>query len=577
MPGINWEWDIFISYAREDLDWVKTALYEPLLKTRSTMDGRRPRVFMDISHGCIDDGAIWYQKLADALFKSRRIILIISDNYLQKKMCQWELNKAIELDPNGEQGRIKPLLKGSFPVIPFLISHFQCQFIGELDWFRKLCDSMGLVPTTDIPVLRFLVQPSDIPVNYTLPPVQVALASPTNGPTGEEEEICLSCDAGDLQGTTSVKTVNGVATFNDLSISAETPSTRLIATSQGSNPVPSEVFAVLAMPPAAARTRTSRPKWKEAALIRSPGEAVFFNSGQAVAVVQQDRLGLYDIQGKPLLSKSDEIRLPSKLCLLRHYDHLVVLADWSGRIFALADDGRHQIWLPKLGHQGFLIPGDLALDDLHLYAGFWDGMVYRLDLEKERPTPLLRHDSGVQALAVTGDLVHLCGFDGVLGTYRGNFLIRNIPLERTVKLLKNFPDGLLAVGATNLYKIDVMKMAVAREQLPLRGVSHVLGEGQIPVLMDAQGKGLFIDSQLVIRQKFSTAIGVVPLYSDQSGRFCILRHPDETRTLLMDGRTVFSHAGGTLTMTPAADLFALGDDAGIRLYSGEVFFNMVQN
>lgn len=53
-------------------------------------------------------------------------------------------------------------------------------------------------------------------------------------------------------------------------------------------------------------------------------------------------------------------------------------------------------------------------------------------------------------------------------------------------------------------------------------------------------------------------------------------NPDGTRTLMVDGRIVFSHSGGTLSMSPAADLFALGDENGIRVLDASSFESLIK-
>ncbi len=40
--------DVFISYASEDRDWVRTNIYQPLLGCMFA-DGRVPRIFFDMS------------------------------------------------------------------------------------------------------------------------------------------------------------------------------------------------------------------------------------------------------------------------------------------------------------------------------------------------------------------------------------------------------------------------------------------------------------------------------------------------------------------------------------------------
>ena len=53
--AVETRFDIFISYAREDLEWVRGNLYEPLSRCR-TGSGRRPRIFFDVGEEGIGIG-----------------------------------------------------------------------------------------------------------------------------------------------------------------------------------------------------------------------------------------------------------------------------------------------------------------------------------------------------------------------------------------------------------------------------------------------------------------------------------------------------------------------------------------
>jgi len=44
----------------------------------------------------------------------------------------------------------------------------------------------------------------------------------------------------------------------------------------------------------------------------------------------------------------------------------------------------------------------------------------------------------------------------------------------------------------------------------------------------------------------------------------VFENPDGVHTLMVDGRIVFTHLGGTLAVSPDARRFAIGDARGIR-------------
>ena len=74
------QWDVFISYAREE-SLTANRLYEKLLGC-STSDGRRPLVFLDTSRDGVAPGDKWTSTLAEALLVSRCFIPLYSPLYL---------------------------------------------------------------------------------------------------------------------------------------------------------------------------------------------------------------------------------------------------------------------------------------------------------------------------------------------------------------------------------------------------------------------------------------------------------------------------------------------------------------
>ena len=96
------------------------------------------------------------------------------------------------------------------------------------------------------------------------------------------------------------------------------------------------------------------------------------------------------------------------------------------------------------------------------------------------------------------------------------------------------------------------------------------GDGPSVVAVDERGQGVHFNNQL-IQAKFHAPPGALPVSADAAGRYCVLRHPDGSHSLLQAGRVVFSHPAGTLAVSPAADAFAVGDERGVRVLSAAAF------
>ncbi|MFP4542283.1 MAG: toll/interleukin-1 receptor domain-containing protein, partial [Opitutales bacterium] len=179
------EYDIFISYAREDGPWVKENLYAPLQRCRLA-DGRRPRVFFDIGKEGIRQGQSFMWALGEAIQNSARGIQVYSAAYFSKRMTQWELGKMFELDPLGSEGKINPILiePEAAADVPFLVSDVQYLTVDDADWFDKMLANLGLhlSAAEHQANLVFLTEPTNTTMNCTLPPVRVAWVDATGAP-----------------------------------------------------------------------------------------------------------------------------------------------------------------------------------------------------------------------------------------------------------------------------------------------------------------------------------------------------------------------------------------------------------
>jgi hypothetical protein len=576
-------YDVFISYAREDTKWVKENLYNRLEMCR-TSDGKRPRIFFDVGDTGIRVAQNWMDSIVRAIQTCRKFVAVYSEYYLRKEMCLYELENAHVRDPRGRLGIFTPILIDPMAarLIPLSVQLIQYCSTSSPNWFDEVLEGLELQEVRERPRLRFLEPVADITVNHTLPPVRIELS----GVPGEEE-VTVSLEGGELQGTLAVTTGNHVAVFADLSVGTAVATTRLVARVQGAEqPAFSNPFAVLAPPSIpvslpSGLTGTPTPKAGAAGgwspprppLIKARGEAAFFASGAALLLIEPDQVSVYDTEARSLLDAP--VRLTAALRLLRCDGPRVALADWAGNIHLFHDDGRHEAWpgsaFPGVGtgnQGGFSVPGDVALAETHTHVGFWNGVVCRLE-PGGQAVPEFRHEEGVQALAARGDHLYVCGFDGRLADYNQRHVpvraVRFARLEPTVHLLRCHGESLVAVGDHRAYQIQLADFSVLPDDVALTGGAATFAEVGLPVVIDSRGKGGRLTPGLEWKQRFITAAGAVPVSADRAGSLCVFRNPDDSRTLMVGDRIRLTHVGGTLAVSPAGDLCAVGDGEGIAL------------
>jgi hypothetical protein len=564
MAEAGFDWDILISYSSDDFEWVWESLYLPLTRCRMR-DGAAPRIFLDKKS--IRIGENYQAALEHAFPKSRNLILVYSATYFGKKWVEWEVSLAVERDPGGTRGVLVPILLD--PAAQAMILHrlhfYQFLDVRLPDWFTLLCAHLELTPAETSHELRFLDQPADVVVRHTLPPLRVAVTA-AGKTLAVETEVVLASEPPGVQGSLRRRTENGVARFDDLSFGQESAAARLVASADGCLSATSAPFAVAA--PA------GRAEVLEAARIPLQGEAVFFRDGSALAVLGERHVEVYDASTK-LAGKTD---LPGPLRFARAVGSLLVLATWSGDVVLLRQDG--SAWRPTLARPatGFHIPADGCVPgdtDESLLAGFWNGDLYRLQWGETEPAKLA-HPAGIQALAVCQGRLYVCGMDGSLCVYEGERIVRTDRLEQTVWLLKAFGDCLVAVGDRNLHHISPARPVILQEPLPLGNVRAALGETDRPVVVDEEGRGVVLDAELRMKP-FHVAAGAAPASADQAARYCVFRHPDGTRSLMVEGRVVYTQPAGALAVALAGDRFAVGDAGGIRIVAADKFLEAIRD
>ena len=90
-PEESNDYDVFISYAHDELDWVYEHVYLPLKNAR-TASGRKLAIFFDTSS--IRIGGAWQDKINLSIDGSSFIVPVYSERYFQRPYCRFEIKRA---------------------------------------------------------------------------------------------------------------------------------------------------------------------------------------------------------------------------------------------------------------------------------------------------------------------------------------------------------------------------------------------------------------------------------------------------------------------------------------------------
>jgi hypothetical protein len=554
--------DVLVSYAHQNAEVLQAiGLVERLGRCRAG-DGRQVRVWLDVQPGDIGPGSGFYREIAAAIARSAAVVPVYSSAYFASRDCGWELEKAFQAQMEGRT-RLIPLLieENARQRIPFYLDHLQyIRLDSRQDWFGLLRDRLGLSPASDQDALRleFLTQPPGaVVVNHTLAPIRVGVRARDGIGPGRAETVTLTLPEGPLNGTTSRPADGGVAEFSDLSIGSPIASTRLVASCQPcAAEVSSRPFSVREPGPA----RTVSPE-TTTDVIGTRGGAARFLGGGALAILSPDRVELLDASG----STTAAAVLDAEPRLVRCGGSAIAVATWTGSVTVGVAGGALWSWRPAGDRGRWAVPGDLTVAGQDLYVGFWSGAVHHLTGSHQPQAPELSHHAGVQALAVAQGLLCICDLDGRLWVHGGGQLIWSRRLEPVIWLLKPYRGALVAVGERKLYHLPLDGSPGFEEPVPLDRITGVFGDTDLPVIVDAVGRGIRIDDQLRFCQTFHGVAGTLPTSADQDGRWCVLSDRSGQHSLVDDGRVVLTHRGGTLAVAPEGDRLAIGDERGLRV------------
>ena len=556
-------YDVFISFAGEDRIWTEEQVLRRLQRCR-TMDGRMPRIFFDRSRTGVQTGEPWGQSLANAVLESRKFVAIYSRSYFSKPACNYELEAANELDLDRRMRLINPVLYDlTLEKVPLRVASAQYIRIDWPDWFERLCDALELTPAREVLTLGFKGDlPSSIEVNNTLPPVRIEVYSDSGG-RGRDVAISISTKTGDLRGELTVISRNGVAEFSDLSFAEpHDKPVSLFASADGCISASSKGIQVL---------RPAVPEIPAGVSIDATGNPFFFCKGEALALITEDCLAIWSIEGRQV-GKSFRFDAPLRF-IVRDQDHIAV-ADWAGHVRIIAQDGQISEWDFGAQDEKLAIPGGMVLSERHLFLGFWNGNLYRLQPDNEREL-IGQHAAGVQALAAIGNRIVVVDLEGKLVMWEADRVIFSSDTgERCIHGMKTVGDGVIFVGENHLLKFAPQTKSIFREALRLCAPLTTLTDVDCPLICDDQGRGFRFNAGLTREIRFQVPPGARPVSADHSGKWAVFRQPDGTHTLLRRHQVVYTHHG-PLAVSPDGHHFAIGEHRRLRLLDENAIHTLI--
>jgi hypothetical protein len=558
------EWDVFISYAREDYRSARDL--QDALRERTTANGSRPKVYLDVSREGTTPGENFEQFLAKTLAGSRHIVALYSPAYFRKELCQWELHQSLMLQQYEGRQLIPVLIDPAAEAqVPYVASKIHWLQVTRPNWFEELSRVLGLAPITGSRrSLRFADAIPDVLVNHTLPELRVMITGADGSPVRHGEElIALTTEPAEagLSGTRSVSAEAGTASFRDLSFSAAVSAVRLVASAPGCDSIMTPPFQVQL----SVQTPTVE-RVGGGTVFEASGRPVFFPDGRALAVLDGNQLRVH----QPEADGGETARLIERVRLWARGPRCLAVADWSGRVIVAEPSGSLRVTdlAAPVGTRGMNVPGALAFHGDNLFVGMWNGTVWSLPADGTAPQQVWEHPAGIQQLAVDGDDLLVCGLDGRLTVHPAG-LPPNGPgtshsLEPFLLGIVGISRFALIVGERNVHRLDKAAGKVKPFELPVTSITGTLLGPELSTIIDAEGRGICFDSELRVRVGFYTIPGARPVSADQAGRLVVFEYPDGSYALMRNGRIVFTTVH-SLAVSPDGLLVALSSGTQIAL------------
>jgi hypothetical protein len=547
-------WNVFISYAREEHQPAQW-LYDKL-QTCATREGRRPSVFLDTGREGVMPGADWLDSLMMALETSSHIVPLYSHTYFEREMCRWELRKAFDLNQLRNLKIIPVLLESTArQLVPHYVNMIQWQGVTDPDWFERLREALGLETGEARRRLRFRTPVADVPVSHTLPPVAVQILDGSGSPIEAADRVSLTAeeDGAILEGTLDLTAAGGAATFADLSFAAPADQVRLVASAPGCDPVRTSPFRVHALArPAVEPESPEHPRFAE------HGRPIFLPDGRSLAVLGDGRLTVFPRQGEPA-----SVPLAGRSRLWARGETCLAVADWSGRVTLARPDGMIRTF--DLSGSGLSVPGGLSFDGDELLVGLWNGALWSISPGRAAPEPRGIHPPGVQALAHAGEHLLVGLLDGTVCVLSDGRRVAERHLEQVLLGVRLAGGHAIVAGERHVHRLNVPSGAATLIKPPMGRTIDARFAGDSVVILDSEGRGVRVNSELTVRAGFHTVRGARLTDADRSGQVLIFSYPNGSHVLMDDGRVVFTSDSGPLAVSPDGQRVALSDSGGITV------------
>jgi hypothetical protein len=287
-------------------------------------------------------------------------------------------------------------------------------------------------------------------------------------------------------------------------------------------------------------------------------------------------IAVHDLAGEKIF----EFPFKNPVRYIRRRNHLSVIADWSGEIVMVTDSGEscaHQFkqYSSSLSRDWkFSIPGDCTIIRDSVLVGFWNGDIFKFTLG-EKPRLILNHPYGVQALEASDSSLFISDLKGGIHVYQNESSVFSEKIEGPVQGMKLFKDGLIIIGGEKAYQLSLNSWKILSETLMLSLVTSVYRGKNDLMVIDETGNGIRIDEDLIFKERFHVTAGAYILFTDASGLFRVFAYPDGTRTLMKDGRIVYTHTG-VLSLDDTGMQAILGDEKELNIYDFSYLQNLFQ-
>ncbi|HTU70534.1 MAG TPA: toll/interleukin-1 receptor domain-containing protein [Candidatus Baltobacteraceae bacterium] len=151
LPVEAYDYDVFVSYAREDGAWVYEHVYVPL-RDATLSNGEKLSVFFDTS--AIRGGSDWQSKITLSLDASRFVVPVYSETYFTKPYCRFEIMRAHRkwINAGIESRCVFPVMLGH-PKIYEPVSDIQARSIDDdpnvvQEYIAEIVDRLSHGPVT---------------------------------------------------------------------------------------------------------------------------------------------------------------------------------------------------------------------------------------------------------------------------------------------------------------------------------------------------------------------------------------------------------------------------------------------